>query len=140
MRSYDCPQCGAAVAFQSSVTVFAVCGHCRSMVVRRDVNVELLGLQAELPPDLSPLQIGTRGEFDGQSFTLIGRVRIRYREGSWNEWLASFGEERWGWVAEAQGFYMVSFEVPVPEDFPGLAELRASSAPDARTGIKMVNF
>jgi hypothetical protein len=140
MRSYDCPQCGAAVPFQSAVTVFAVCGYCRSMVVRRDVNVELLGFQAELPPDLSPLQIGTKGEFEGRAFTLIGRVRIRYNEGSWNEWLASFGEDRWGWVAESQGFYMVSFEVAVPEEFPGLTELKASSTPDPASGIKLVNF
>lgn len=81
MRTYDCPQCGAAVPFQASVTVFATCGFCRSMVVRRDAQVELMGQQAELPPDLSPLQLGTRGEFDGRSFQLIGRVRLTYPEG-----------------------------------------------------------
>ena len=60
MRTYDCPQCSGTVPFQSSVTVSATCPYCRSIVVRRDANVETMGLQAELPPDLSPLQVGTR--------------------------------------------------------------------------------
>lgn len=38
---------------------------------------------------------------------------------SWNEWCALFGDNRWGWVAEAQGFFMASFEIPVPAGFPG---------------------
>jgi len=117
-QTYDCPNCGGAVAFQSSIAVFAVCPFCRSMVVRHDVNVEAIGEMAALPPDLSPLQIGTKGEIDGQGFTLIGRVRLAYDEGSWNEWCALFGDNRIGWVAETQGFFMVSFEVAWPAQFP----------------------
>ena len=139
MRTYDCPQCGAAVPFQASVTVFATCGFCRSMVVRRDAQVELMGQQAELPPDLSPLQLGTRGEFDGRSFQLIGRVRLTYPEGAWTEWCADFGDDRWGWVAEAQGFFYVSFEVPVPDDFPGAFELAAAQATPADRP-RLMNF
>ncbi len=92
------------------------------MVVRHDVKVEAIGQMAELPPDLSPLQIGAHGEFDGLAFTLIGRVRLVYEEGSWNEWCALFSDGRYGWVAEAQGLFMVSFETAPP---PGLL------APDA---------
>lgn len=88
------------------------------MVVRHDVNVEAIGEMAALPPDLSPLRIGTKGEFDGLGFTLIGRGRLAHEEGSWSEWCALFGDGRYGWVAEAQGFYMVSFETPHPPEFP----------------------
>ena len=48
-RLYDCPQCGAPVKFLSSIAVFAVCEHCRSMVVARDAKVETMGVMAELP-------------------------------------------------------------------------------------------
>lgn len=126
--SHECPNCGAPVPFASAIAVFAVCGHCRSSVVRRDAQVELMGQQAQLPPDISPLQVGTKGEFDGRPFTIIGRVRVGYREGTWNEWCADFGDGAWGWVAEAQGFYMVSFEVAPPDDLPGVAEWRAAEA------------
>ena len=84
------------------------------MVVRHDLKVEAIGKMAELPPDLSPLQLGTRGEFDGLGFSIVGRVRLVYDEGSWNEWCAVFGDGRYGWVAEAQGIFMVSFENPAP--------------------------
>jgi len=98
------------VKFQSSIAIFVVCEHCRSMVVRKDMNMETLGVMAELPPDLSPLQLGTRGEWNGKTFELLGRIRVEWGQGSWNEWYASFSDGIPGWVAEAQGFYMVSFE------------------------------
>ena len=90
MRSYDCPQCGVGVPFKSAVMVFANCEYCHSMVVRRDLNVELFGQQSALPPDVSPLQIGTRGFFDQQEFTVLGRVRVGSVEGTWNDFVARF--------------------------------------------------
>lgn len=122
--THPCPNCGAAVPFPSAIAVFAVCGFCRSSVVRRDAQVEAMGQQAQLPPDISPLQLGTQGTWNGKAFTLIGRVRMGYREGTWNEWCADFGDGTWGWIAEAQGFYMASLEVAPPDDLPGVAEWR----------------
>lgn len=84
------------------------------MVVRKDFQVESFGIMAELPQDLSPLQIGTKGCWQGRSFSLIGRLRLNWGAGSWTEWCADFGDGTTGWVAEAQGFYMVSFEQSAP--------------------------
>jgi hypothetical protein len=117
-QKYDCPNCGGALLFQSSVAVFAVCPYCRSMVVRHDVNVEAIGQMAALPPDLSPLQIGTKGEFAGRPFTLIGRVRLAYADGSWTEWCASFSDGKIGWLGETQGFFTIGFEIELPQGFP----------------------
>lgn len=117
-RLYDCPQCGAPVKFQSSVAVFAVCEHCRSMVVDRRANVETMGVMADLPPDLTPFKIGTRGEWNGNAFELIGRVRVLWADGSWNEWCALFGDGRIGWLGEAQGQWMISFAAPRDESLP----------------------
>ncbi len=108
-RRYDCPQCGAPVPFRSSIAVSAVCEHCRSVVVRKDFAVESFGTMAELPPDLSPLQLGTKGHWNGRAFVLVGRLRLHWQEGSWNEWCADFGNGTLGWLAEAMGFFMVSF-------------------------------
>ena len=80
------------------------------MVVRKDLKLETLGIMAELPPDLSPLQMGTRGEWNGRAFELVGRIRVEWLQGSWNEWYAVFGGSEGGWIAESQGFYMLSFE------------------------------
>lgn len=114
-RRYDCPQCGAPVPFRSSIAIFAVCEHCRSTVVRRDFNVESFGTMAELPPDLSPLQVGTQGHWNGRGFTLIGRLRLHWGDGSWSEWCADFGSGTVGWIAETMGYFMVSFAHTAPE-------------------------
>ena len=108
-RVLDCPQCGAPVTFLSSVTVFAVCEHCRAMVVMRDAKVDTMGSMAELPPDLSPFQIGAKGQWEGKGFEIVGRVRVEWQEGSWNEWCILYDGVTVGWLAEAQGLLMVSF-------------------------------
>lgn len=101
------------------------------MVVRKDFNLETFGQMAELPQDLSPLQIGTRGYFDGKAFTLIGRLRMHYGEGSWTEWCADFGGGKIGWVAEAMGYFMVSFEQNTPE----LARMNPEVQQGARVNV-----
>ena len=52
----NCPSCGAEVFFKSSVSVFAVCSHCQSMLVRHDMDLESLGSMAHVPDDVSPAQ------------------------------------------------------------------------------------
>ena len=119
MRVLDCPQCGAPVNFRSSTTVFAVCEHCRTMVVIRGKDVESLGVAADLMADLTPFQLGVRGEWKGQAFEIVGRVRIGWEQGSWNEWcIMTAGGSQLGWMAEAQGFLMMSFEKILPEPVP----------------------
>ena len=99
---------------------------------------------AELPPDLSPLQIGTRGEWKGRTFELLGRIRVEWAQGSWNEWYAAFSDGVAGWVAEAQGFYMVSFEtkdrnIPqTPKEIPPGNFLRLAGRTWSITDIKTV--
>lgn len=110
MRNYECPSCGAAIPFASRAAVFAVCPHCRSMVVRTDVKLEAIGTMAELPPDLSPLQVGTQGGWRGRAFTLLGRLRLAWEQGSWTEWYAEFGDGQRGWLAETQGFFTLSWQ------------------------------
>jgi hypothetical protein len=109
-QSFNCPSCGGAVKFQSQQSVFAVCVYCRSSLVRHDVDVEAIGKMAELQDDLSPVQIGSSGVFQNKTFSVIGRIRQKWDEGFWNEWCALFTDGRTGWLAEAQGFWMVSFE------------------------------
>ncbi|MBQ7568714.1 DUF4178 domain-containing protein, partial [bacterium] len=81
-------------------------------MLRKDTNVELLGKAADLQPDNTPLQVGTRGQYKGRSFEILGRIQIRQEEGYWNEWYLSYSDGREGWLGEALGEYFVSFSVP----------------------------
>lgn len=109
-RKANCPSCGAEVRFASSVSIFAVCSHCRSMLVRHDMDLEALGEMAQLPGDVSPLKIGSRGRYSGTRFEVIGRLKVAWSEGYWNEWFLRFEDGMHGWLGEAMGFFMLSFE------------------------------
>lgn len=98
------------------------------MVVVRGATVERMGEMAVLPPDLSPLQLGSRGVWNGGAFELIGRIRVEWEGGSWTEWFAEFGDKRTGWVAETQGFFAISFSTEPRERLPAIEELQAGKS------------
>ncbi|TPG47196.1 DUF4178 domain-containing protein [Sphingomonas glacialis] len=106
MINADCPNCGAAVRFRSADLPVRVCDYCRSSLVRSGEVLQAMGKIAEVPADVSPLQIGTRGMWTETPFELIGRVRWRWADGGWNEWLMLFADGSTGWLGEAMGRYM----------------------------------
>lgn len=109
MLSLNCPSCGASVNFQSKASVFAVCSYCKASLVRHDIDLEKVGVMSDLIDDLTPLQLGTTGTYEQKRFEIIGRLRVSYENGAWNEWIAMFNDGTTGWLAEAQGFYAMCF-------------------------------
>lgn len=108
-----CPQCGAELEFRFDDSFVRVCGHCRAAVTRTDRGLETLGKIADLMPMQSPLSLFADGNYGGQSFLLTGKAQVRHAAGGvWQEWYAKFGGGTWGWLAEAQGRYYMTFEVP----------------------------
>lgn len=103
-----CPNCTAPITFRWSSAVQTTCDACRSVVVRHDVDLETIGEVSDLPLDGSPIRIGTEGRFDGQPFTVIGRIAYEYDDGGWNEWHLVFGNGTSGWLSDAQLEYAVS--------------------------------
>ncbi len=62
----------------------------------------------------SPLSVGRKGVYRGTPFELTGRAQFAHEAGGvWDEWYASFPNERWGWLAEAQGRFYLTFERPL---------------------------
>lgn len=114
MFEINCPSCGNPIFFRRESSLYATCPACSSVLLRKDVNVELLGKAADLQPDNTPLQVGTRGQYKGQAFEIVGRIQIRQEEGFWNEWYLNYHDGRDGWLGEALGEYFVSFAVREP--------------------------
>jgi hypothetical protein len=98
--------------------VQTTCPHCRSVVVRRDVDLEAVGQVADLPLTPSPIQIGTRGRFEGDAFTVTGRIVYEYEHGTWNEWHLWFMDGSSGWLSDAQAEYAVSRRAEVTRPLP----------------------
>jgi hypothetical protein len=111
-RAALCPSCGAPIVFHWSSSVQTTCAHCKSILVRTDVNLERVGVVADLPPDSSPIQLGTTGVYENRAFTVAGRIVYDYDEGSWNEWHivlntagSAVGSD---WLSDAQSQYAVT--------------------------------
>src|SRR5919205_967675 len=111
----NCPACGAEVLFKTGSSVVVVCEFCRSVVARTDRGIEDLGKVADVVESGSPLEVGLRGVYLGVAFELTGRAQLQHAAGGfWDEWYAAFADGRWGWLAEAQGRFYLTFQIQVP--------------------------
>ncbi|MCA1618128.1 MAG: DUF4178 domain-containing protein [Acidobacteria bacterium] len=123
----NCPACGAQVMFRTGSSVVLVCEYCNSVVARTDRGVEDLGKVADVAESGSPLEVGLAGVYLGVAFTLTGRAQVRHAAGGfWDEWYAAFADGRWGWLAEAQGRFYLTFQiqVPSPNALPAFEQLQ----------------
>ena len=124
-RSGACPSCGGNLTFEVGSSRAAVCRYCKTLVVRKGQDFAALGKVADVVPTGSKIALDATGRYFGERFRVVGRMQIEWEQGVWDEWYVSFPDERWGWLAEAQGRYIVSFqlrgaEIPAFDDLaPG---------------------
>ncbi|MBI3369006.1 MAG: DUF4178 domain-containing protein [Burkholderiales bacterium] len=110
-----CPNCGAAVDFASAASASAICGFCRSTLLRDGESLKRIGVSAELFDDHSPLQLGAAGKHQGVAFTLVGRQQLGDDSARWNEWHLLFDASdgsgfRSGWLSEDNGAHVIAFD------------------------------
>ncbi len=126
MSVANCPSCGAPVEFAIGSSAVVVCTYCRSVVARTDRGVESHGKVAALIETGSPLRTGVTGKYKNSGFLVTGRTQLRHQAGGvWDEWYAAFDDGRWGWLAEAQGRFYVTFKVAA--DAPPLDQLQLAA-------------
>ena len=113
-----CPNCGAKVQFRWSSAVQTTCEYCQSILVRQGLDWNKVAEVADLPPDVSPIQLGSEGIYKNKAFTAVGRILYSYELGGWNEWHIVFNDGTSGWLSDAQAEYAITFltqpESPIP--------------------------
>jgi len=122
-----CPNCSGPLTFAWSGSVQTVCPHCRSIIVRHDLDLTRVGEVSAPPPDTSPIQLGTTGRFNNRAFTVIGRIAYEYDEGTWSEWHLLFDDKHTAWLSDAQLRYAVYERVKEPVPVPAAANLRVGT-------------
>ncbi len=113
-----CPNCGAPVNFRWAGAVQTTCEFCHSILVRTDVDLRKVGEVAELPPDSSPIQLGSEGQYRNRAFVVVGRILYEYEQGGWNEWHIVYNDGKSGWLSDAQLEYDLSFWTQPPTPLP----------------------
>jgi len=112
MLSSSCPSCGSPLVFQHAAAPAVVCGACQATVVRDDLDeLVVAGKVAAFGRDLSPLQVGVRGEWGGRGFEIVGVLRKGRDAVRWNEWFLLFDDEGTAWLGEGHGLFQL-FESP----------------------------
>ena len=126
----SCPSCGASLSFRPG-TMVAVCPYCKALAARRDRDPELIGKVADLVDTGSPLGLGATGHYTGRAFTLAGRVQLKHPLGGvWDEWYLALDDGRWGWLAEAQGRFYLTFTQTPHGTLPAADSLQAGGLAD----------
>jgi hypothetical protein len=93
------------------------------VVVRHDVDLDAIGEVSDLPPDSSPVLLGTEGRYEGRTFTVIGRIVYEHDDGGWNEWHLAFADGSSGWLSDAQAEFAISALVSPPQALPAADKL-----------------
>lgn len=112
VKAAQCPGCGAPIGFSVGMSRMVVCEHCKFVVARTDRGLETVGKVADLVPTGAKLTLGIEGRLQGAGFRVVGRTQLQWAQGVWDEWYVAFENGRWGWLAEAQGRYYLSFPAP----------------------------
>lgn len=115
-----CPNCGAPIRFLWAQAVQTTCAYCRSVLVRRDLDLERVGLQADFPLTGSPIQIGTEGRWRQRTFQVVGRLTYAWARGRWNEWHCVMNDGGSAWLSDAQLEYAMTVQVEPRGKLPEL--------------------
>ena len=110
MPDMSCPSCGAALPLRHAGLPYATCGQCLSLVLREGDGVREVGKSAVLPDDVSPVQLGMTGMAGDERFSVAGRVRWGWADGSWNEWLLAMADGSYRWLGDAMGQFLLLTE------------------------------
>ena len=123
VKTAQCPGCGASLEFKVGSSRLIVCDHCKFVVARTDRGLESLGKVADLVPTGAKITLGIQGKLATVAFRVVGRTQLKWAQGVWDEWYLAFDNGRWGWLAEAQGRYYLSFPTQ-PQPVPAWSALR----------------
>jgi hypothetical protein len=110
-KAANCPNCGAAIQFRWSGAVQTTCPYCRAVLVRRDVDLQAVGVVSGIPDSASPIQLGTEGRYGRLAFVVVGRILYEYDRGRWSEWYLRTMDGASAWLSDAQGDYAVTTRV-----------------------------
>jgi hypothetical protein len=108
--------------------VQTTCPFCRSILVRHDVDLQRVGVAADLPPSTSAIQLGTEGRYKGARFTVVGRIIYEYDRGRWNEWHIRLDDDTSAWLSDALAEYAISRQLESPPELPRAAKLRVGQS------------
>jgi hypothetical protein len=114
VREFECPSCGGRIRRENPAAKSLGCPYCGQTSHLYDDKLDAKGQQHLLIDYGSMLHVGLTASLNGRRFRVLGRLRIAYEDGFWDEWYVYFLDTNTeGWIQEDDGEF-VAFE-PIEE-------------------------
>lgn len=126
---FTCNACHGEIIPKNRFSVLIECPYCHTTYRKSESLYTQTGEVASLPPDMSFIQIGTTGQYEGKFFTVIGRIKVAWVDGNWSEWLLMFDDNTLGWLGDFLGRFSVSFPEKLEHDI-NIADLTTDQVID----------
>jgi hypothetical protein len=102
--AFACPNCGASLEHTAGVADFVYCPSCHAGVDCTEEQSQVFAKQREVERFVTALALGTRGVFDGASYTVLGVMRCASDDGAaWDEYLLHAAERGFLWLVHSEG-------------------------------------
>jgi len=109
VRKAECPNCGGPIEMKLGSAHALVCPYCRFSVLRTGTELLALGKVADLVPTAADFAVGDVLAIGGHEALVGGRVQRDHGRGPWDEYFVEIDQQRWGWLAKAQGRWMLTY-------------------------------
>ncbi|MEL6672647.1 MAG: DUF4178 domain-containing protein [Bacteroidota bacterium] len=105
-REFECPSCGAPVPQSHPGSRTLVCNHCGQTSHVNADSLAAVGSKNLLIDYGSALAVGRQGRIEERDFLILGKMRIDYEDGFWDEWFIQFLDDgSVGWIQEDDGSF-----------------------------------
>ena len=104
-REFECPSCGGKIQKNIINSKSVICSYCgQSSHIQAD-SLEAAGNAHLLVDYGSIFHTNLRVQLGDQKFQILGRLRIEYDDGFWDEWYIQFDDGREAWIQEDDGSF-----------------------------------
>jgi hypothetical protein len=93
--------------------VVLTCAHCDTLLYR-EADVLRAGTQSVVGEPRGPVALGAKGQVEGQQSEVLGRVRLSYDGGLWDEWYLGEGPTGSRWLVEDEKRYSLERAIDMP--------------------------
>lgn len=107
-REFECPSCGGAIRRENPASRSLSCPYCGQTSHLTDDSLKAVGHQHLLIDYGSMLRVGMRAKLRDTPFSVLGRLRLKYEDGFWDEWyvqLLNSGDM--AWIQEDDGSFVL---------------------------------
>ncbi|MEO0469845.1 MAG: DUF4178 domain-containing protein [Bacteroidota bacterium] len=127
-REFECPSCGSPIKQSNPGSRSLVCSYCGQTSHLNAESLQAAGEKHLLADYGSILSVGAQGKLYDRDFLVLGRIRIDYEDGFWDEWYIQYLDDgSTAWIQEDDGSFVHFTREKEVVNIPGIFQLKVGS-------------